>query len=102
MVRFRKGAPRSGAFFDTDLVTSPSGIPAEEQVSGSAGSRSPRETPGSGWCEPAARAGGCVPWGALWGARSLPSGLEGRVRCGVRPLLASYFAGFAQARRRLE
>ena len=29
MVRFRKGAPRSGAFFDTDPVTSPQGIPAE-------------------------------------------------------------------------
>ena len=28
-VRFRKGAPRSEAFFDTEPVSSPSGIPAE-------------------------------------------------------------------------
>jgi hypothetical protein len=66
-VRFRKGAPRSGAFFDIEPVTSPRGFQRKEQVSGSAGSRSPSRGRRLKAIRTATRIGGAVPQGALWG-----------------------------------
>ncbi len=91
-VRLRKGAPRSGLFFDIDPVTSPWGIPAEgtgqrpgwkPEFSRDCGLRMVRAgRPG--------RRG--VSWGHFGGARSLSSGFERR----VRSPLACYFAGLQE------
>src|SRR5215467_12298652 len=91
-VRFRKGAPRSGVFFDTDPVTSYGGIPGEG--TGQRLGWKPGLWRGGGLrvVGDSDRVGGGVPWGALWGARSFLSGLKRRGRSGGRPHLASYFA----------
>ena len=85
-VRFRKGAPRSGAFFDTEPLTSLGGFQWKEQVSGSVGSLSPREAAGSGWSGTTARLGGGVRWGALWGQDRYQAALRGCVRRWSSPL----------------
>jgi hypothetical protein len=87
-VRFRKGAPRSEASFDNEPVTSVGGFQRKEQVSGSVGSQSPRKAEGPGWSGSVTRVGGGAV-GALRRARSLSSGLEGHVRSGGRPHVAS-------------
>jgi hypothetical protein len=85
-VRFRKGAPRSEAFFDTDPVTSPGGFRRKEQVSGSVGSRSlarPRAQDGPGQLP--GSVGECR-GGALWGQDRYQAALRGVCApVGVRP-----------------
>jgi hypothetical protein len=102
-VRFRKGAPRSGAFFDTDTVTSLEGIPAEGtgqrlglEPESSRGRRL-RMVRGS---RPGRRGSAS---GALWGARSLPSGLERCVQSGRSPRFwPPALLDVQRARRRVE
>jgi hypothetical protein len=101
-VRFRKGAPQVRGLFLYRTGDSFGGY--------SSGRNRSAARPGAGtFARPQAQgcpglspgpAGECV--GALWGARSLSSGLEGHVRSGGRWYLASYSAGFARARRRVE
>jgi hypothetical protein len=77
----------------TDPVTSPWGIPAEGTGQRLRCQLGPSRSRRLRMVWAVARVGGGVPQGALWGARSLSSGLARRVRSGGRLHLASYLAG---------